>query len=75
MHVYAIRMAGVFMMSTSTISLRTRILPRWMVFLGYALALILLLSVGTIEWILMVFPLWVLLISTYILIENLRGKA
>ena len=45
-----------------------------MSFLGYALALILLLSVGRIEWILMVFPLWVLLISVYILIENLRGK-
>jgi len=67
-------MAGVFMMSTCTISLRTRILPRWMSFLGYALALILLLSVGRIEWILMVFPLWVLLISTHILVENLRGK-
>jgi hypothetical protein len=45
-----------------------------MSFLGYALALILLVSVGTIEWILLVFPLWVLLISVYILIEDLRGK-
>jgi len=74
LNIYAAKMAGVFMMATCTISLRTRILPRWMPFLGYALALILLLSVGTIEWILMVFPLWVLLISVYILIENLRGK-
>ena len=75
LNIYAIKMAGVFMMATCTVSLRTRILPRWMPFLGYALALILLLSVGTIEWILLVFPLWVLLISVYILIENLRGKA
>jgi hypothetical protein len=74
LNIYAVRMAGVFMMAACTISLRTRILPRWMPFLGYALALILLLSVGTIEWILMVFPLWVLLISVYILIENVRGK-
>jgi hypothetical protein len=37
-----------------------------MAFLGYALALMLLLSVGTIEWIPLVFPLWVLLISVYI---------
>jgi hypothetical protein len=74
LNIYGVKMAGVFMMATCTISLRTRILPRWMPFLGYALALILLLSVGTIEWILMVFPLWVLLISVYILIENLRGK-
>jgi hypothetical protein len=58
----------------SRYKVRTRILPRWMPLLGYALALILLLSVGTIEWILMVFPLWVLLISTHMLIEYLRGK-
>jgi hypothetical protein len=74
MLIYAAKMAGVFMMSTSTISLQTRIVPRWMAFLGYALALMLLLSVGTIEWIPLVFPLWVLLISLYILMENLRGR-
>ena len=74
LNIYAVKMAGVFMIATCTISLRTRILPRWMPFLGYALALILLLSVGTIEWILLVFPMWVLLVSVYILIENLRGK-
>jgi len=75
LNIYAVKMAGVFMMATCTISLRTRVLPRWMPFLGYALALILLLSVGTVEWIFLVFPLWVLLISVYILIENLRGKS
>jgi hypothetical protein len=73
MHTYAIKMAGVFMISTSTISLRTGIVPRWMAYLGFALALMLLLSVGTFEWILLVFPLWVLSISVYILIDNFRG--
>jgi len=70
--VYGIKMAGVFMISTCTISLRTRIAPRWMAVLGYALALFLLLSIGTIEWIPLVFLAWVFLISVYILIENLR---
>jgi len=74
-HTYAIKMAGVFMISTSTISLRTGIVPRWMAYLGFALALMLLLSVGTIEWILLVFPLWVLSISLYILIDNFRGAS
>jgi len=46
-----------------------------MAFLGYALAIMLLLSVGTIEWIPLVFPLWVLLISLYILSENLHGQS
>jgi hypothetical protein len=75
MHMFAIKMAGVFMISTSTISLKTGIVPRWMAFLGFALALTLLLSVGTFQSILLVFPLWVLLISVHILIDNLRGAA
>ena len=74
MNVYAIKMAGVFMISTSTIALRTRVIPRWTVFLGYALALFLLLSVGIIDWTPMVFPPWVFLISVCILIENFRGQ-
>lgn len=73
MHFYVIKMAGVFMISTSTISLQTRIIPGWMGFLGFTLAVALLLSFGRFQWVLLVFPLWVLLISTYILIDNLRG--
>ncbi|MDG4596657.1 MAG: hypothetical protein P9F75_13390 [Candidatus Contendobacter sp.] len=72
MNIYAIKMAGVFMIVTSTLALRTGFIPRWIAFLGYAVALLLLLSSRYIEGILMVFPLWVLLISFYILIDNLR---
>jgi hypothetical protein len=50
LNVYGIKMAGVFMISFSTISLRTRIIPRWLAVLGWALALLLLLSIGTIRW-------------------------
>lgn len=71
-NIYAIKMAGVFMIATSTLALRTRFIARWIAFLGYAFALLLLLSSRHIEGILMVFPLWVLLISVYILIDNLR---
>jgi len=35
MNVYGIKMAGVCMFSTSTILLRTNIVPRWIAFLGY----------------------------------------
>jgi hypothetical protein len=74
MNIYAMKMAGVFMITTSTISLKTCLFPRWIVFLSYALALALLLSVGTIQWIPLVFPLWVFLISIQILVENVRGQ-
>ena len=69
MNVYAAKMASVFMISTSTISLQARIVPRWMVFLGYALAAIHLLNVETIKWFPLAFPAWVLLFSLCILIE------
>lgn len=72
MNLYAVKMAAVFMFSTSTLAIRTGIIARWIAFLGYAFALFLLLSGRYVEWILMLFPLWVLLVSIYILIDNLR---
>ena len=74
MNVYTMKMAGVFMISTCTLSLRTGIIPRWMAFLGLGLALFLLLSLGFLYWVPLVFPLWVLLISVHILLENLGGS-
>ena len=70
MNVYAMKMAGVFMITTCTLALRTGIFPRWMAYLGMVLALILLLSVSTLYWAPLLFPLWVLLISVYILVAN-----
>lgn len=70
MNIYGIKMAGVFMFSTSTILLRTSIVPRWIAFLGYGLGAALLLSIGIIRWIPLVFPIWVFLISVAILLEN-----
>jgi hypothetical protein len=74
-NVYALRMAGVFMMSTCTIAIRIRMFPRWMVFLGYALALFLLLSIGRFGWGPLVFPLWALVVSVYVLFANFRSAS
>jgi len=71
-NVYAVKMAGVFMISTCTLAHRTGIFPRWMAYLGFVLALFLLLSVGFSYWAILVFPLWVLLISIHILLANLH---
>ena len=65
--VYAMRMAAVFTLSVSTLGLRTSALPRWVAYLGYVSALILLLAAGTREWTQLVFPAWVLLVSVVIL--------
>jgi hypothetical protein len=74
MTVYTMKMAGVFMMTTCTLSLRTSIFPRWMAFLGVALALFLLLSMSFVPWSALVFPLWILLISIHILWANLKRQ-
>jgi hypothetical protein len=63
---------AVFMISTSTLAIRTGFTPRWIALIGYAFALLLLFSGRYVDWIIMVFPLWVLLISIYILIDNFR---
>ena len=74
MNIYTMKMAGVFMISTCVLSLRTAIVPRWMAFLGLALALFLILSMQYTAWGAVLFPLWVLLVSVYILVENLRPR-
>jgi hypothetical protein len=74
MHIYAFKMAAVFMITTSTLAMRTKITPRWISALGYASAAFILIGSGYLDWVLFVFPLWVLLVSIYVLMENLRGS-
>jgi hypothetical protein len=69
-NVYTLRMAGVFMISTSTIDMRIGIFPRWMAILGYVFALYLLAGAGRWGWSPLVFPVWTFVISAYILIAN-----
>jgi hypothetical protein len=71
--VYAVRMAGVFMIATSTIAIRTATFPRWMAITGYAIALVLLLSVRFYDLLILLFPAWVALISVEILVRERRG--
>ena len=73
-NIYAIRMAGVFMISLGTIWLRTGLMQRGWTFLTYGLALVLLLSVGFSAWVTVIFPGWVLVVSIYFLILNLREQ-
>ena len=74
-NVFAIKMAGVFIISTCTIGLRTAIIPRWVAIIGYACALVLLLVIANWKWITFVFPLWMLLVSTYILLAEFRSRS
>jgi hypothetical protein len=71
-NVYAIRMAGVFMLSLGTIWLQTHVMPRFFVIITYVLAIALLLVINLSLWVIMVFPIWVLAVSIFVLVENQR---
>jgi hypothetical protein len=73
-NLFAMKMAGVFMFSTCTIGLRTAIIPRWVAFTGYAGGLLLLLVIANWKWITLVFPIWMLMMSTQILLSELRSR-
>jgi hypothetical protein len=65
--VYAMRMAAVFILSVSTVGLRTSTLPRWVFYVGYLVALVLLVASGERQWTPLLFPAWVLLLSVVLL--------
>jgi hypothetical protein len=77
LNTYMLKMAGVFMISTSTLFVRSGSIPKWMAIIGYGLAAILLVRTShanQLVWVTLSFPLWVFLISIYILIDNFRQR-
>lgn len=71
-NVYALRMAGMTMISLATIWMRTGLMVRWLAVLTYVLAAILLLVVSFSVWVTLIYPAWVFLISVYILWMRLK---
>jgi hypothetical protein len=72
LRVYGMRMAAVFIMSTATITLRTKVIAPWIGFAGIAVAIVLLISIGLTFWVSLLFPAWVLVLSVDILRTGLR---
>lgn len=70
--VYALRMAGVTMISLGAIWMRTGLMPRWLAVVTFSLALVLLVVVSFNPWFTLVYPAWVTLISLYILWMRLK---
>lgn len=68
-NVYALRMAGVFMISLGTVWLRTAVMPRWTSIMSYVLALALLLMIDLSLWVQLIFPVWTLVVSVIFLVR------
>ncbi len=64
---YGLRMAAVFMISLATIWLKTALMPRWVVGLTYLIAATILVASDVSTWLVLAFPIWVLLVSILIL--------
>ena len=71
--VLAARAAAVFMFVTCTIAWRTAIFPRPLTLAGYLIALVMLLSLSFLQWIVLLFPVWVGVASGYILVGEMRA--
>lgn len=74
-NVYDLRMVGVLLISVATMWLRTGVMPRWLAFVTYAVALVLLVVTTVSLWATLIFPVWVFVVSVLILVQNFRRRA
>ena len=63
----ATRAAAVFMLATATIGIKSGVFPRWFALIGALLGLVLLVAVSFNDWLILVLPGWVALVSLFIL--------
>ena len=73
LNIFSLRMAAVFMISTASLGLRTKIMPRWIALTGYLFALLLLISTSFADWLPLAFPCWIFIVSAYILADNFKS--
>ena len=69
---FGIRMAAVFTMVVTNLGRRAGIVPRWLVAVGFVVALVLLLAPPRTVWAVLLFPTWVLLLSLHLLVSSFR---
>jgi hypothetical protein len=69
----SLQMAGVFTTATATLLLRTGAAPRWLALAGSVIAVILIVGVFFSSWTGLLFPIWMLALSVYILRETRRA--
>lgn len=71
--IYAFRTAAVFIVVSTTRGWKAGLFPRWFVVLGYAAALLLLVSLTYARAVVLVVPAWVAATSVIILFRRARG--
>jgi hypothetical protein len=72
--VYALRMASVFLICQATAWLRHGLMPKWLALSSYAVALVLLFVVSQEAWAVLIFPVWIFVISAYLFAVGRRAS-
>lgn len=72
--VFGSRAAGIFLVSFSTVAHRTRALPTWLALPGFLIGLVLMFVVTAWEWVVLVLPAWVAIVSVGILVLQRRAR-
>jgi hypothetical protein len=70
--VFGVRMAAMFVMTTTNISSKVGFIPRWFTLASLLVAAVLFLSASLSVWLAVVFPLWVLALGALIIVNAYR---
>lgn len=68
----ALQMAGAFTTATATLLFRTGSAPRWLTLSGTVIAALLFFATFVTDWIGLLFPVWIFVLSVYILVAARR---
>jgi hypothetical protein len=71
---YGVRMAGAFMIATTTLATRRGAIPRWLTVAGYVAAAVLLIAAGNQPAVLIVMPAWTLAMSLAIWVGSRQSN-
>ena len=71
---YFLRMASVYMLSIGSLWTRVKVVPRWLTIVTYVVAVPFLLFAGALRVARILFPIWVLLVSIFILYLNYHHR-
>jgi hypothetical protein len=71
---FATRAGAVFLLATATLGLRSGTFPHWFTWTGYLFGVVLLVAVAFLDWIVLLLPAWVAVVSLFVLRRERRRR-
>jgi len=72
---FGMRMASMFVFTSSSIGRATGLIPKWFVYVGYVVGLVLLLAFSIAAWFALLFAIWVLVVCIIVLWRRSQAAA